>query len=76
MANYGIFGTGSVGQTIGSKLLELGHHVRLGARDATNEHATAWVKAAEDGGRRRAGESRHVQRCGGVRRRAHQRDLG
>jgi predicted dinucleotide-binding enzyme len=58
MTNYGIFGTGSVGQTIGSKLLELGHHVCLGARDAANEQATAWVNAAEAadaGGRARHG---------------------
>jgi predicted dinucleotide-binding enzyme len=47
MANYGIFGTGVVGQTIGSKLLELGHHVRLGSRDAANADAAAWVTAAE-----------------------------
>lgn len=47
MANYGIFGTGVVGQTLGSKLLELGHHVRLGARDAANEHAAAWATAAQ-----------------------------
>jgi predicted dinucleotide-binding enzyme len=48
MANFGVFGTGVVGQTIGSKLLELGHHVRLGSRDAANTDAAAWVKAAEE----------------------------
>jgi len=47
MANYGVFGTGVVAQTLGSKLLELGHQVRLGSRDATNADAAAWVKAAE-----------------------------
>jgi predicted dinucleotide-binding enzyme len=42
----GVLGTGSVGQTIGSKLVALGHEVTLGARDATNEKAAAWTKAA------------------------------
>jgi predicted dinucleotide-binding enzyme len=42
----GILGTGMVGQTIGTKLCALGHEVRLGARQAGNEKAAAWVKAA------------------------------
>ena len=33
----GIFGTGVVGTTIGSKLIALGHAVKLGARAATND---------------------------------------
>ncbi len=44
--NIGIFGTGSVGAAIGSKLIELGHTVKMGARSATNEKATAWVSGA------------------------------
>jgi predicted dinucleotide-binding enzyme len=42
----GILGTGIVGQTIGTKLISLGHEVRMGSRDATNEKATAWVATA------------------------------
>ena len=41
-----VFGTGSVGETLGSKLLELGHEVMMGSRTATNEKAAAWVKKA------------------------------
>ena len=33
-----------VGQTIGSKLIQLGHEVRMGSRSANNEKALAWVK--------------------------------
>lgn len=40
----GIFGTGMVGETIGGKLLTLGHQVMLGSRTANNEKAAAWVK--------------------------------
>lgn len=32
-----VLGTGMVGQTIGSKLLELGHAVKMGSRSADNE---------------------------------------
>lgn len=39
----GIFGTGMVGATIGSKLVELGHEVKLGSRTANNEKGAAWV---------------------------------
>jgi predicted dinucleotide-binding enzyme len=41
-----VLGTGMVGQTIGSKLVELGHEVRMGSRTAGGEKATAWVAAA------------------------------
>ena len=41
----GVFGTGVVGQTIATRLVELGHDVVLGARDAANEKAAAWVAA-------------------------------
>jgi predicted dinucleotide-binding enzyme len=40
----GVLGTGMVGTTIASKLVSLGHDVRLGARTATNEKAAAWAK--------------------------------
>ena len=42
---YGILGTGSVGQTIGSKLVHLGHDVMMGSRDASNPKAVSWTKA-------------------------------
>jgi len=45
----GVFGTGSVGQAIGGKLVALGHQVKMGSRTATNEKAAAWVKAAGGG---------------------------
>jgi 8-hydroxy-5-deazaflavin:NADPH oxidoreductase len=42
----GILGTGMVGKTIGSKLIELGHEVKMGSRTANNEKAAEWVKQA------------------------------
>ena len=39
----GILGTGVVGQTIGGKLVALGHEVKLGSRTATNEKGAKWV---------------------------------
>jgi len=42
----GILGTGTVGETIGTKLVELGHTVTMGSRDAANVKAAAWVKKA------------------------------
>lgn len=39
----GILGTGGVGATIGSKLVDLGHEVLMGARNADNEKAGAFV---------------------------------
>jgi len=41
-----VLGSGIVGQTIGSKLVELGHEVRMGSRTAANEKATEWAKKA------------------------------
>src|SRR5438445_13688452 len=40
----GVFGTGIVGNAIGSKLVALGHEVKMGSRTATNEKAAAFVK--------------------------------
>ncbi len=40
----GILGTGIVGDTIGTKLIQLGHEVKMGSRTANNEKAAAWVK--------------------------------
>ncbi|RKH12908.1 NADP oxidoreductase [Corallococcus praedator] len=41
-----ILGTGMVGEALGSKLVALGHEVRMGSRTADNPKATAWVKKA------------------------------
>jgi 8-hydroxy-5-deazaflavin:NADPH oxidoreductase len=38
----GVLGTGTVGRTIATKLVELGHDVRMGSRTAGNEAATEW----------------------------------
>ncbi len=43
-----VLGTGNVGTTIGSKLVELGHEVKMGSRTVGNEKALAFVKAAGD----------------------------
>ena len=42
----GVLGTGGVGRTLATKLVELGHDVRMGAREAGNERAGAWVAEA------------------------------
>jgi len=42
--NIGVLGTGVVGQTIGSKLVQLGHDVMMGSRDEANPKAVAWTK--------------------------------
>jgi predicted dinucleotide-binding enzyme len=44
----GVLGTGMVGNTIGSKLIQLGHEVKMGSRTATNEKAAQFVKSAGD----------------------------
>ncbi len=40
----GVLGTGMVGEAIGTKLIQLGHEVKVGSRTANNEKAAAWVK--------------------------------
>jgi predicted dinucleotide-binding enzyme len=47
MKNIAILGTGMVGDSIGTKLVSLGHKVKMGSRTANNEKATAW--AAKNG---------------------------
>jgi predicted dinucleotide-binding enzyme len=49
----GILGTGEVGKVLGSGFLALGHEVKMGAREATNEKALAWAK--EKGAKASAG---------------------
>jgi predicted dinucleotide-binding enzyme len=39
----GVLGTGMVGQTIGSRLVQLGHQVMLGSRTAANPKAITWA---------------------------------
>jgi predicted dinucleotide-binding enzyme len=46
----GILGTGVVGETFGNKLLTLGHEVKIGGRQPTNEKGEAWAKKAGDKG--------------------------
>jgi 8-hydroxy-5-deazaflavin:NADPH oxidoreductase len=41
-----VLGTGTVGATIASKLVALGHDVMMGSRTAGNEKAVAWVTRA------------------------------
>jgi predicted dinucleotide-binding enzyme len=43
--DIGILGTGIVGQTIGSRLIDLGHTVKMGSRLFDNGNARAWVRA-------------------------------
>jgi len=45
----GVLGTGVVGHAIGTRLVQLGHEVKMGARSATNEKAAAWVQASGAG---------------------------
>jgi hypothetical protein len=42
--NIAVLGTGMVGESIGTKLVQLGHNVKMGSRTAINEKAVAWVK--------------------------------
>jgi predicted dinucleotide-binding enzyme len=44
----GVLGTGVVGRTLASALLEGGHDVRMGSRAAGNQQAVAWVAEAGD----------------------------
>jgi hypothetical protein len=40
----GILGTGMVGETLGTKFVQLGHQVKMGSRTANNDSAAKWVK--------------------------------
>ncbi|EFL30635.1 NADPH-dependent F420 reductase [Streptomyces viridochromogenes DSM 40736] len=46
---YAVLGTGQVGRTLGGRLVELGHEVRLGSRTADNPAAVEWAAAAGAG---------------------------
>ena len=41
----GVLGTGMVGNTIATKLIQLGHEVKMGSRTAGNEKAVQWANA-------------------------------
>lgn len=45
----GVLGTGSVGRSIASKLVELGHEVTMGSRSAESEALQEWLEEAGDG---------------------------
>jgi predicted dinucleotide-binding enzyme len=45
----GVLGTGVVGRTIATKLVDLGHQVTMGSRTSDNEHAVIWAAEAGDG---------------------------
>jgi len=42
----GVLGTGMVGAAVATKLVEIGHEVRMGAREAGNEKARRWASGA------------------------------
>lgn len=48
---YGVLGTGVVGRTLGTRLVQLGNEVCMGARQAGGETARAWVASAGGGAR-------------------------
>ena len=43
---FGVLGTGMVGQAIATKLVQLGHEVTMGSREAGNENAVGWSQEA------------------------------
>lgn len=43
-----VLGTGSVGNAIATRLIEVGHEVKMGSRTADNEKAIEWVDKAGD----------------------------
>lgn len=47
--NVGVLGTGVVGRTIATKLVQLGHEVTLGSRTAENDAAASWAEEAGAG---------------------------
>jgi 8-hydroxy-5-deazaflavin:NADPH oxidoreductase len=60
--NIAVFGTGMVGETIGSKLVESGHKVMMGSRTKDNEKALAF--AAKHGNKGSAGTFRDAAAFG------------
>lgn len=62
----GVLGTGMVGVAIASKLVDLGHDVIMGAREATNERAAAWVAKGVGKGKRKAGTFADAAKHGAI----------
>jgi predicted dinucleotide-binding enzyme len=60
----GILGTGDVGRALGKAFIALGHEVKLGAREAGNDKALAFVK--EQGPKASAGTFADAARFGEV----------
>lgn len=48
---FGVLGTGTVGNSISRRLVELGHEVCMGSRDAANPKAVAFADSAGERGR-------------------------
>jgi hypothetical protein len=46
----GVLGTGVVGRTLASKLVELGYDVLMGSREAANEKAAEWLASVDGRG--------------------------
>ena len=44
--NVGVLGTGMVGSAIATRLVALGHEVKMGSREAGNEKAREWAERA------------------------------
>jgi predicted dinucleotide-binding enzyme len=59
-----ILGTGEVGSRLGTKLVSLGHEVRMGSRNAPNPKAAEWVKA--NGSKASAGTFADAARFGEI----------
>jgi predicted dinucleotide-binding enzyme len=49
--NIAVLGTGMVGNTIATKLAQIGQPVMMGSRSATGEAAREWLRSAGSGGR-------------------------
>jgi predicted dinucleotide-binding enzyme len=49
VSRIGVLGTGVVGQTVASKLVEVGHQVMMGSREAGNEQAVGWADQSGEG---------------------------
>ncbi len=47
---YGVLGTGMVGRALATKLIELKHNVKMGARSLEHKEALAWREAAGERG--------------------------
>lgn len=45
---FAVLGTGAVGRTLATKLVQLGHQVVMGSRQAGNDKAVAWADEAGD----------------------------